>query len=106
MKIRNSFVSNSSSVSFCICGICDDINSIKKLFGVDSIYDMGDGDNAGFKVACCPYSDYAYVGIDITNMGDDETKREFKKRVKERMDKIANKDVGNVSIFIDGWHDG
>ena len=102
MKIRQGFVSNSSSTSFCICGICLGDDEVKELFGVDDCYDL-------YKNEIEVYSegDYSpiYVGVDIDKMQEDETKAEFRHRVKKLLDDIATKDIGSVDLLVDGWRD-
>lgn len=98
MKIRNGFVSNSSSTSFCIGGITidkdlemEESNKLEEK-GLEVIINADDG--------------ITYVGISIDKMEDNETKREFLERVKKMFidfDEFKNKEV---SIIYDGWYDG
>ena len=102
MKIREGFVSNSSSTSFCICGICAEESYIKKMFGIEDISELEDE----FEIYNQDEYYPTYVGVDISYMKDDETKAEFRKRVHEALSKRAGKDVGEIGLVTDGWYDG
>jgi len=60
MKIRDGFVSNSSTTSFCICGVAMDRTAAEKLFDVDSVYDIPGKDLEAYAPE---YYDTAYVGV-------------------------------------------
>jgi hypothetical protein len=79
MKIRQGFVSNSSSSSFCIYGA-----KIKNDVDVD-VYDVAE--KAGLE---CHYPEgweSYYVGMSWSLVGDDETGAQFKKRVETIVEK-------------------
>ena len=71
MKIRQGFVSNSSSSSFMIYGaIFSSLDSqVVEAF-----------EEAGLEVYC-PFDDDYYIGMSWDGVGDNETGGEFKKRV-------------------------
>lgn len=103
MKIRTGFVSNSSSTSFCIYGICmdedeirnsivntenmteEDVVRLAKLKLNDDIEDDGDiyeilemltnKYNLSFHIS---EENECYIGRDFTSIKDDETGKEFK----------------------------
>ena len=95
MKIRTGFVSNSSSSSFCIFGIYADGSG-------DATREQYD--EAGFSTYN-PYDDGSfYAGVDFTEMGLDETKRQFQDRVEAKF-KAAGFD-DNLSWLEEGWYSG
>jgi len=96
MKIRTNFVSNSSSTSFCIFGICtNDGELADRLHRVKGI------------VRYCSPSDWYYCGGDLASMDDDETFGQFKSRVKELIEKAAGKDISEpFEILEESWYDG
>jgi hypothetical protein len=75
MKIRNGYVSNSSSSSFCISecymGICSSSPSYKSIK-----YDSNIFSNLSFFVG-----EDNVIGINVERMMDNETKNEFRNRV-------------------------
>jgi hypothetical protein len=112
MKIRDGFVSNSSTTSFCIYGAYfyteeaqkfypeltedDDVDGFldDKLYNVDELELIGD-----------PYDDGYWVGISWPNIKDDETGAQFKQRVKETLEKNGIKDV-ELGTHEEAWRDG
>ena len=77
MKIRNGFVSNSSTTSFCIYGTT--VKKISEQYEDD--YKIGD-----LEVNRLSWGDY-YVGLSPDSIGDNETGAEFKARVKLEIEK-------------------
>ena len=103
MKTRTGFVSNSSTTSFCLCGIYMDNKELRELFSVESEYEI-EGD--GVDLYSQEYSYGSYVGVDIDRMEDNETKAEFKERVRKLLSDKAGQDVGPVGFMTDGWYNG
>ena len=92
MKIRNGFVSNSSSSSFCIYGTSVDIDgNIEEMI-----------ENTGLEIH--NYYDTIYVGRSWSSIKDDETGAQFKESV--------NKALKNLGIDAkcgtceEAWFDG
>lgn len=90
MKIRDGFVSNSSSTSFSIYGVSLETSELLRLIrggpeeefpDDDSLYDICDKLN---ETELTAYADsecgYAYIGLCWCGIGDDETGKEFKER--------------------------
>jgi hypothetical protein len=83
MKIRQGFVSNSSSSSFliygvCVGGNCDLRNRCDKL-----------------KLTCKQpiYTDDMYIGRSWSEVKDDETGEQFKKRVEKELTEFFGKET-------------
>lgn len=115
MKVRNGFVSNSSSSSFCIYGTSMDFGDIlekvknsnflteeeMKMFNED---DDGDdvewyevGEMLADKCGLSSYTDYdndtLWLGLEWSSVGDDETGRQFKDKVKSKLEEMLGPDV-------------
>jgi hypothetical protein len=103
MKIRAGFCSNSSSSSFCIYGVYTEDGDLVKSM------DNNEFDNALSKANFDFYHldglDGYYIGRELTSMKEDETMREFKKRVEEDLQKILEINE-NCSFFQESWYDG
>jgi len=109
MKIRNGFVSNSSSSSFCIFGVCfsgEKANEIEALesnaefnmqlkdFGLELIY----GDPNG-------YESSVYIGKSWDRIGNDETGQQFKNSIAENVKVLLSDESIECSSHEDAWTD-
>jgi hypothetical protein len=98
MKIRNGFVSNSSSSSFVVYGVGINSNSfaeilvkkgiIKSIEEFNENYDEILSNKVNLEYAY-ESDDYLYLGLSPENANDDETFSNFKKRVAKKL-----KDIG------------
>lgn len=102
MKIRMGFVSNSSSSSFCIAGICTiDNDQLKKICNIEET------DNFPEEISVYNPEDWkAYIGINIEKMKDNETKAEFIARSQKLLDEILPEIKKKASIIHYGWYNG
>jgi len=117
MRIKDDFVTNSSTTSFIVWGISTDLGELKKnKKAMDAVYGMylskEKGEivtreelineqwefynwletvlsEYGLEVAMSQYNDdVIYIGINPFEIGDDETGLQFKMRVKNALDEL------------------
>ena len=103
MKIRNGYVSNSSSSSFCILGIIK-----PDSFSIDDLYKLPRYSFLTYSNGIYEYSDEEYIiGAEPREMKDNETLMQFKERICSKF-KEYNLDVKPEELkwFIDGGYDG
>lgn len=106
MKIRNGFVSNSSSSSFLIYGVELAIESEKRE-GIENLAYKA-------KMACHQHDDGGlYLGHSWDAVRDDETGKQFKDRTEAEVKKILEEakvtaDVGELKFGTheDAWYNG
>ena len=114
MKLRNGFVSNSSTSSFLIYGVCfessDDLYDALKLDeepegGVwDIIYELED--ELGLAVELPYEGDYGvYIGESWSSVKDDETGAEFKARIEKKLKEKFGDDI-KFGTYAEAWRDG
>ena len=116
MKTRQGFVSNSSTTSFCIYGIVAERNNLLDE-NVELPYNKYRGEyelsgylftkikELGLNLKTERGQEYTqYIGADIDMMTEDETKREFYKRIENDLKKLF-KNV-KCSWHEESWYDG
>jgi len=114
MKMRNGFVSNSSSTSFCIFGLYiedTEFKELRKLLGLDKncdMYDIGNEFENRFEFSAYYIPDgYGfYVGRELEDIKDNQTMGEFKESIKKTFSDLYGKDCNACSIHSDSWYDG
>lgn len=110
MKIRNGFVSNSSSSSFCIFGLSfptGELNSIEENFE-DNIWNLTYDVNLECYNGLDKYYDEICIGIDMTSLPRDKTLDEIEVEVQEKLKNIFPKEfeIGKLKIIVDGGYQG
>lgn len=113
MKIRTSYVSNSSSASFCIMGAVFEIsNDVDILDAFDDYTDETDNPSLVCEEGLDEYYKQFVIGIPAMRMLDDETLKQFKSRVYKELKKFSkrmNVELGineeDIEWRIDGGQD-
>jgi len=114
MKIRNGFVSNSSSSSFCIYGSSftgDQLKDILVENGIlendSNVFDYLDGSNLftenGMSVKITPWDTIA-IGRSWSSLKDEETAKEFKDGIEKELKKLSPDQ--KCSTIEASWYDG
>ena len=114
MKIRTSFVSNSSSCSFCIYGISIETSRLQEI--VDNVMGEGTMEWEEYVDSECNKhdlewhypSDYdvVYIGVSWPCIGQDETGRQFLKRVKKGVNQIIPGHAEPFETHEQSWYNG
>lgn len=108
MKLKGDFVTNSSSSSFVVIGayVTSDMIADKSKDIHEDIDEILEGTNLNYSHGPdgYGYADGIYVGIEYTDMEEDETLRQFKERVTADLKKAFGTDmqVGHIEL---AWED-
>ena len=120
MKIRHDYVSNSSSSSFMLVGHAYESNELMKAwlklhpeyedeyeddFDEWEIVDkLADELGLSLRRGIYDYSDMWVLGLYFDEMKDDETKKQFKERIQEKLSEAF--DESDVEAIVDGGYEG
>jgi hypothetical protein len=100
MKVRNGFVSNSSSTSFCAWGVYIDTQEIESILGAEvdenvDWYDTFNDIEEAFdtvidrtKLFYTIGEESLYIGLEYEDLTDDETGKEFKERAETMLKEV------------------
>lgn len=111
MKIRQGFVSNSSSTSFCIYGLALDNEKARKLFKLkedEKVYNKLEETVSKVKdleYHCGQDCYYHYIGRSWSNIKDEETGKQFKEDIQQKLKQIFNEDF-KLSTYEEAWYNG
>lgn len=107
MKIRNGFVSNSSSSSFMIFGTYIPTKDIVK--SEDNYYDdiekALEGTGLTFSFGASDYHEEVCIGRSYSSIKDDETGKQFKNDVEEKLEKLLGHKV-DCDCCSEAWYNG
>lgn len=96
MKIRQGFVSNSSTTSFLIYGVSvDDAELVDKAWDVEGIEGYGN-----------PYDSGGWIGASWCQVRDDETGAQFKARVEAKLFTELGIKPEQCDTIEQAWRDG
>lgn len=107
MKIRQGFVSNSSSSSFMIFGAYVTISDIIKSEDndCDDVEVALEGTGLTFSFGASDYHEEVCVGRSYSSIKDDETGKQFKNDVEEKLEKLVGHKV-SCSLCQEAWYNG
>jgi len=115
MKVRNGFVSNSSTSSFLIYGVqIEDLSDIEDV--IEKLNLSEDAQDDRYEIAealtkdttlsyNCPFDYGVYIGKSWAEIEDDETGASFKKSIKKEIENIFGKEIAEkCETHSEAWH--
>ena len=127
MKIRIDYVSNSSSSSFMVVGHVFDGGDLAKIAEYNKLVSeyqdtpedysqWSNGEivealeekfkNLDFQYGLENYYDEVCIGMTYDQMKDSETKKEFEKRIADRLKEMTGRKTIAIDCMVDGGRDG
>lgn len=103
MKIRNGFVSNSSTSSFIIYGA--NVGDTSAATGADRDAIEVKAKAAGLDVEYGPEGDHMYIGLSWDSIGVDETGGQFMRKVEAKAKEVLGTDA-KCSTHSEAWYNG
>jgi hypothetical protein len=100
MKIRRGFVSNSSSASFCIYGVCVGAKSWDEQEQLEELLSDTDLEIHG------PEYRHTYIGRSWKRIKDNETGAQFKEGVRQVLERYELLDKKELGTHQEAWRDG
>jgi len=109
MKVRNGFVSNSSTSSFLIYGVCLEESELLDLLGLDEDADVWDVlEELEEELEMDYYSPYDwgehFIGLSWDTVGDAETGAQFKAKIEKKLKEKFGDDI-KCDTHEGAWHD-
>lgn len=125
MKIRSDYVSNSSSSSFMLVGQSFNDEELVKIakhnkIGGPDVTDYEDWDkyeivdaledkfkdlDLDFNYGLENYGEEVCIGMEYADMKQDETRKEFEKRIAGRLEELTGRETVKVECMVDGGFD-
>ena len=120
MKTRQGFVSNSSTTSFCIYGVHatarelgatlkDSDGNVIEDIDRNALYEILEKELKGMDIHYGPDyddGDELYIGKEWSSIKDDETGRDFKLGIRDKILKKFPNYKGEFHTFSEAWRDG
>lgn len=111
MKIRQGFVSNSSTTSFCIYGALIAPPRDEAREETEEYYDAHEDmyekcEKLGLECHSTPWDSDCYIGLEWYNLRDDETGAQFKARVEALLFTNFGIKPEACSTHEEAWRDG
>ena len=123
MKDRKSWVSNSSSTSFCVYGICIDeaefMEVVKNKYPnckIGETNDEGDEwnywdwiesedlDTKGLTFEHCGEAETHWIGLSATEIEDEETGKQFKERAEKALNEFFGDHGNDLRWYVDEYY--
>jgi len=106
MKIRNGFVSNSSSTSFCIYAAATSQAEFDKLDTQEFSQKMKEMGLGNWYSNPDSYDNEVFIGRSWNKIKDDETGKQFKESIQKSVKELLGKNDLKFFSHEDSWYDG